>query len=265
MVLPLAALLTVGGTGAQMWGQDQRSNAQDLALQKYNFASNFANQGAERDNALSSATLDQLGQQYNQSNEQSANQITGLGTAMGQGTSDLQAQIAKLTASTPQPGQDGMAGAGDNAAFMNARQRIATSNNIRTDALNQALAGHAGIEAEQKQYRTNSLDAAEREGLIRQRISDVMKMQNYAQAVRNAALQRAGSEHGLDQARAASVGSGAMYLGALMGAAAPLANRPSAGTVQSGQSWNQGTTGSYGNPANGVDYTPNGSPSTAQV
>jgi hypothetical protein len=256
MVLPLALLMAGAGTGLQMYGQDKRSDAQDLALSKYNFASQFANQGNQRDTALASGNLDQLGQQHDQNNQHSVDQIPGLATAMGQGTSDLQNQIAQLTASTPQPGQGDLAGAGDNAAFMNARHRVATSNNIRTDALNQALAGHAGIEAEMNQNRTNRLDSAEREGLIRQRIADVMKMQNYAQAVRNAALQRAGSEHGLDQARAASVGSGAMYLGALMGAAAPLANRGQAGTVQSGQSWNQGINGSYGNPANGVDYTP---------
>lgn len=234
MVLPL--LMMGAGAGLQMYGQNARGNAQDLARDKYGFASRFANQGNERDTAWAGQGLDNLGRQWNASNDQAVNDNSSANMRgnYGAGQGQLQQSIANLTASTPQAGQDALAGAADNVSFQNAMHRQASSNAVRTQGLQGVLENNAGLDHMNQGY-SNAMGAkGDRDMMIQARINSIMKLQNYSQAVRQAALQRAGADHGLDQARAASVGSGAMYLGALMGAGGSMYGGMSGGGQAAG-------------------------------
>ena len=218
MVLPL--VLMGAGMGMQMYGQEQQKTAQELARYKLEAASRFANQGNERDTAWAGQGLDNLGQQWNTSNDQAVqdNSADAMRGNFGAGQGQLQQSIANLTASTPQAGGDAIAGAADNAAFQNAMLRQASSNDVRTKNLQGVLENNAGLDSMNQGFSNSMASKGDRDMMIQNRINSIMKLQNYSQAVRSAALQRAGANHGLDQARAASAGSGAMYLGALMGA-----------------------------------------------
>ena len=222
MVLPL--IMMGAGAAMQYEGARQRDQAQELARNKYGFASQFADQGNARDTAWAGQGLDNLGQQWNTSNDQAVNDNSAANMRgnFGAGQGQLQQSIANLTASTPQAGQDAMAGAADNVAFQNAMQRQSSSNAVRTQGLQGVLENNAGLDQMNQGY-SNAMGAkGDRDMMIQNRINSIMKLQNYSQAVRQAALQRAGADHGLDQARAAGTGSGAMYLGALMGAGGSL-------------------------------------------
>lgn len=218
MVLPL--ILMGAGMGLQMYGQDKQKDAQAIARAKLQYASQFANQGQQRDTAMSGQGLDNLGQQWNTSNDQAVedNSAANMRGNFGAGQGQLQQSIAALTASTPQAGQDAVSGAADNVAFQNAMLRQASSNDVRTQNLQGVLENNAGLDQMNQGYSDSMGRKGDRDMMIQNRINSIMKLQNYSQAVRAAALQRAGANHGLDQARAASAGSGAMYLGALMGA-----------------------------------------------
>ena len=218
MVLPL--IMMAAGAGMQYYGQQQQQDAQEVARSKLEYASNFANQGQQRDNLLSGNGLDNLGQQWNSSNDQAIqdNSADAMRGNFGAGQGQLQQSIANLTASTPQAGGDAIAGAADNVAFQNAMLRQASSNDVRTQNLQGVLENNAGLDSMNLGYSKSMASKGDRDMMIQNRINSIMKLQNYSQAVRAAALQRAGANHGLDQARAASAGSGAMYLGALMGA-----------------------------------------------
>ena len=246
MVLPL--IMMAAGAGMQYYGQQQRDDAQEVARAKLEYASQFANQGQQRDTAWSGQGLDNLGQQWNTSNDQAVedNSAANMRGNFGAGQGQLQQSIANLTASTPQAGQDAVSGAADNVAFQNAMQRQAASNAVRTQGLQGVLENNAGLDRMNQGY-SNAMGAkGDRDMMIQQRINSIMKLQNYSQAVRQAALQRAGANHGLDQARAASVGSGAMYLGALMGAGGSMY-----GGMQGGQQGQQGPLGGVDMPGQG--------------
>ena len=246
MVLPLIMM----GAGALMqgYGQDQQKSAQEVARSKLEYASRFANQGNARDTAWSGQGLDNLGQQWNTSNDQAVedNSAANMRGNFGAGQGQLQQSIAALTASTPQAGQDAVAGAADNVAFQNAMQRQASSNAIRTQGLQGVLENNAGLDQMNQGYSDSMGRKGDRDMMIQARINSIMKLQNYSQAVRQAALQRAGANHGLDQARAASTGSGAMYLGALMGAGGTMM-----GGMGGGQQGQQGPLGGVDMPGQG--------------
>lgn len=216
MALPLAVMLA--GTGAQMWGQDERTAAQEAALAKLQYATQINAAGGEAGQRESNAAYEALGEQYFQSGEQAANDLSAANMrgAFDTGSSQLQDRINGVLGSTPQAGGDAMQAAGQNTAFMNAQARAKQRNDISTDAMTQVLKNNQGLAGMDDKFRTGMADKGDRDSQIRKRIQDVMRLQNYADGVRSAALQRAGAEHGLDQARAASVGSGAMYIGALM-------------------------------------------------
>ena len=235
MVLPL--IMMGAGAAMQYYGQQQRDDAQEVARAKLEYASRFANQGLARDTAMSGQGLDNLGQQWDASNDQAIddNSAANMRGNFGAGQGQLQQSIAALTASTPQAGQDAMAGAADNVAFQNAMQRQASSNAVRTQGLQGVLENNAGLDQMNQGYSDSMSRKGDRDMMIQARINSIMKLQNYSQAVRQAALQRAGANHGLDQARAASTGSGAMYLGALMGAGGSMY-----GGMQGGQTGGQG-------------------------
>lgn len=268
MVLPLGLLLAGGGAGLQMVGQKRRENAQEAALAglRYNTQINEAGQQAEYDRT--GAALGNLEGQFSDSAATAVDDLSAANMrgAFGQGSGDLDARISGVLSSTPQAGADAAQAAVQNTAFTNAKARTKMRNDINTDALVQVLKNNAGLSKMNDKFRTGMADKGDRDSQIRTRIEDVLRLQNYADGVRSAALQRAGAEHGLDQARAASVGSGAMYLGALMQAGAPLlgGGGQAPGTELSGMDWMQGLFGTFGNPANGVDYTPN-DPNSPQV
>lgn len=255
MVVPLAMLLAAGGTGLQMYGQSKRSGAQKAALARLQAHQDASNRGSAAEYAVTNAALGSLGQQADASNAQAVDDLSAanLRQAFAGQSGELGQRISAITDATPQAGQDAMQAAGQNTAFLNARARSKMRNDINTDALAQVLQNNAGLAGANETFRMGMADKTDRDFLIRKRIDDILRMQNYANGVREAALQRAGAEHSLDQARAASVGSGAMYLGALMQAGSPLANRGQPGTLSAGH-WQQALTGQFGNPANGVDY-----------
>ncbi len=236
MVLPLAALMAVGGAGMQMYGQDQRSGAQDAALAKLRYAQKFNAAGGEYEQDLTNQSLGNLGEQWTQSSEQAVGDLSAenMRGAFGAGEQGVQDRIGAVLGATPQAGADAMQASGQNVAFQNAQARTKLRNNIQTDALRDVLAKNEGMGSMNEHYRKGRSEQGDRNMMIQRRIQDILRLQNYADGVRNAALQRAGSEHSLDQARAASVGSGAMYLGALMGGASGLANMGGQGSTALG-------------------------------
>ncbi len=246
MVLPMALML--GGAGLQMFGQDQRSQAQDTARAAYGYSTRINQAGQEFGQDQTNAVLGNLGDQWMDSNQQAVDDLSAANMRGGfnTGSSELQARIDAVMGSTPLAGQDTMQAAGQNTAMINAQQRQKMSNDRRTAGLTEVLKNNAGLAGLSEVQRTGMADKGDRDSQIKQRINDILRLQNYADAVRNTALQKAGAEHSLDQARAASVGSGAMYLGALMGGVGGTMGQP-------GQPGMTQPPGAFGNPVNGVD------------
>lgn len=224
MVVPLLAVLAYG---AQMYGADRAAAAQEVADYRGNIKSRIIGAGMEADQRLTNQILGNLGEQHFQSGEQAvsdlsaANQRGAFAGAANQLGSDIQGVQAAPGAIDPMV----QAGA-ENIAFQRHLASTQAGNRIRTDSLNEVLKNNAGISAKNELVRVGMADKGDRDGQIRQRINDVLRLQNYATGVRQAALQRTGAQHSLDTASAASTGSGAMYLGALLQAGAVLANRP---------------------------------------
>ncbi len=262
MVLPLAALMMVGGSGLQGYGQQKRGDAQDLALQKMMDAMRLNQAGGAVEQGHTNAALGDLGQQWNQSNETAVDDLSSVNQrgAFATGQAGFQDKNAASLGAVEDPMQAAMQASGQNVAFQNAQARQGIHNARTTEALKKVLGNQAGLAGMDENYREARGDQADRGQMIQGRIQDLLRLQNYANGIREAALGKAGAEHGYDQARAASVGSGAMYLGALMGAASPMLNRPQQGL-------NPGAMpGQYGNPANGVDMIqPNSSSLNPQV
>jgi hypothetical protein len=242
MVAPLLALI---GYGAQAYGSDQQKQAQAVADYTASINNRFNSAGREAEQAQSNAAYDNLGGQWNDSNalavdEQGAPQqrmaFDNAGAALG-------GQIAQAAGQPGAIDPQVMASA-DNTAFTRAMASKNKGNQIRTNALNKVLENNAGLDAKNTLINNSNLDNQDRKGQIAQRIHQIQMLQNYANGVRDAALQKTGAQHALDGASAASTGSGAMYLGALLQAGAVLSNRPQYGQTATG-------------PLNGVDSPSN--------
>jgi hypothetical protein len=252
MVAPLLAVL---GTGLQMYGADEQAGAQGVADYTGRINSRLIGEGQVADQRLTNQILGNLGEQHFASGEQAVDDSSAANQrgAFYGAADELGTQIDAVQA---QPGSiDPMVAAGaENIAFQRALAGQKASNDIRTEQLNKVLENNAGLDAKDRLLHDSMADKSDRDQMIRQRIMDVQRLQNYADGIRRAALQRTGAQHSLDSASAASTGSGAMYLGALMQAGAVLANRPP--TPAPGGPGNTGTPGysptnqtAYGTPA----------------
>lgn len=224
MVAPLLAVL---GYGAQMYGANEQADAQEVVDYRGGVNNRTIMGGMEADQRLTNQILGSLGQQWQGSNATAVDDLSAanLRGSFAGAAGDLGTQIAGVQG---QPGAiDPMVQASaDNIAFTRHLAGQSASNQERTQALNEVLKNNAGLDAKNRTVQAGMADKSDRDAMIMQRISDIQRLQNYANGVRNAALQRTGSRHALDSAAAASTGSGAMYLGALLQSGAVLANRP---------------------------------------
>ncbi len=224
MVVPLLAL---AGAGLQMYGSDKSTAAADAANRKSQIHTGFIDAGRIQDQSLTNSVLAGLGGQWNDSNAMAVDDLSAASQrgAFGAGSGQL---AQGIDAAQAQPGAiDPMVQAdADNIAFTRELATRKAGNQIRTDALSKVLENNAGLDAKDRLYQNTMADKGDRDSMIRQRLNDVLRLQNYANGIREAALAKTGAQHALDSASAASTGSGAMYLGALMQAGAVLQNRP---------------------------------------
>ncbi len=224
MVVPLLAL---AGAGMQMYGSDQANAASDFANRKMQIGQDIIGGAQQQDQALTNSVLAGLGGQWNDSNATAVDALSAQGQrgafngaagALGQDIAGAQGQPGVID---PMIQADA-----DNIAFTRELATRKAGNQIRTDALGKVLENNAGLDAKNRLYKNTMVDKGDRDMMLRNRINDVLRLQNYANGIREAALAKTGAQHALDSASAASTGSGAMYLGALMQAGAVLQNRP---------------------------------------